>query len=209
MDHDYYVPFSADPSHTAAQIDPSTAYYRPYHMLSGYRDTAQFWLNNYMPANRAKTRTTIFFDFNTARATPWNVFGHDGFSNDPTDTPTTNALYSRITASLSWTGLKTFDIDRGLWDIKHPHNLPLGSSAPSNLKFPFYRTTKMLLGYGVDLTLTLPFEVGDEDVHAQSAQVISVLGVPVTSSNVRGDELHVSAGDDAYPVLLGVLAQEA
>jgi hypothetical protein len=207
-DRDYFVPFSADPAQTISKIDTNSAYYRPYHMLSSYRDTAQRWIDNYAPHDRAKNRTTIFFDFDTARTTSWKTLGHDGFGQDPA-AQSTDDIYSTITASLSWTGLKAFDVDRGLWDVKKPHDLPLGPEAAAGLKQPFYRITKLLLGYGVDLTLTLGLSV--QDVQKQAAKVVSVLGVPVTSSFVggSGNELHVSAGDDAYPVLLAVIAQAA
>jgi len=204
-DKDYYTISNAQPPPNP-KVDPDPLYYRPFHMLSGYRTKAEAWLEDFNPQDLSAHRTEIPIDFETARPLDWAVFGHEGLVQSPVPNPADN-LYSSISAKISFIGLQAFDVDRGLWDVKQPRNLQLGPNAPQSLLKPFFKTTKLLLGYGVDLTITLPVAVTAADILNQQ-KVISLLGVPITQRNIQGNQLHISLGDNAYPVLLGVLAQE-
>lgn len=186
--------------------DLGPLYYRPYHMLSGYRTKAQSWLSRYDPQDHSANRTEIPFDFDTARTLNWARLGHDGLKDDPAPA-SADDIYSSISTKLSFIGLQAFDVDRGLWDVKKPRDLRLGPQAPKDLEQPFWKTTKLLLGYGVDLIITLPVTTTAADKLKQN-KFVSLLGIPLTEWDVRKNELHVSLGDNAYPVLLGVLAQE-
>lgn len=204
-DSNYYIPYKPDTS-PLPDTDASTLYYRPYHMLSGYRTQAQFWLSQYKPDDFSANRTVIPFDFETALRLTWASLGHDGLDGDPSS-KSADDLYSSITAQLSFVGLEAFDVDRGLWDVKNPRNLQLRSQAPEYLKSPFMKTVKLLLAYGVDLTIELPVAITAADISNQN-KIISLLGMPITQRDTQKNELHVSVGNNAYPVLLAVLAQE-
>ena len=212
-DKNYYV-ISGAATLPEPAPDPATLYYRPYHMLSGYRTKAQTWLTKYDPKDYKANRTFINLDFNTAQKTTWASLGHENLddNNAATTSPTASSerlseTFPSIDVRLSFIGLQAFDVDRGLWDIKRPRNLPLSAKAPSELRQPFYKTIKLLLGYAVDLTVTLPPAVTAADLMKQN-HTISLLDIPITNKNAQGSELHVSLGDNAYPVLLAALAQE-
>ena len=204
-DKDYYVPFKSN-SPLSATSDLGPLFYRPYHMLSGYRATAQNWLSKYDPQDLSANRTELALNFAAARTVDWASLGHDGFDKNPSPNPADD-IYSSLSAKISYVGLQAFDVDRGLWDVNGPRKLPLGPDAPQDLQKPFYKTTKLLLGYGVDLTITLPLAITAADIVNQN-NIITLLGIPISQRNVQKNELHVSLGDNAYPVLLAVLAQE-
>ena len=145
-------------------------------------------------------------NFAAARTVDWASLDHVGSDNSAPPNSADDINYS-ISAKPSYVGLQAFDVDRGLWDVDKPRKLRLGPNAPRDLQNPFCKATKLLLGYGVDLTITPPLAITAADILNQN-RIVSLLGVPFTQRNVQKNELHVPLGDKACRVLLAVLAQE-
>ena len=83
----------------------------------------------------------------------------------------------------------------------------LAPSAPPECQQPVYKTTKLLLAYGVDLVVKMPQSL-DQDMAKRLRLMPGLLDdLPLTL--VKGNELHAKPQtNDAYPVLLAVLADK-
>jgi hypothetical protein len=84
-------------------------------------------------------------------------FGHPALDEvTPSPSPEHDTVYDALEAKIQFTGLMAPDVSRGLWDVPELRNLPpLNDKTPNSLKQPFTKTTKLLLGYDVDVVVKL------------------------------------------------------
>ncbi|KAI0097924.1 hypothetical protein GGR51DRAFT_552818 [Nemania sp. FL0031] len=182
---------------------PTDIVYRPRYYLSGYQSTAKRWRDEY--SQRFTSPEERIISFEGLKDLKWSQLGiTDSDSDDDFEATAETAAFE---VTLRYTGICPFDVKRGLWNIDDFKTLlpELVSTAPPDCKQPVYKTTKLLLAYGVDLVLKLP-KTMDQDLAKRLRLMPGVLDdLPLTL--VGGNELHAKPQtNDAYPVLLAVLA---
>ncbi|KAF4335363.1 hypothetical protein FBEOM_10772 [Fusarium beomiforme] len=178
--------------------------YRPRYYLSGDRSTAKRWRDEYYDKTAAPEQRLVSFE--VLKNKTWAQLGiiEPTGANDIDNTPEID-----FNVTLIYTGIGVFDVKRGLWDINDFRTLlpQLASTAPPDCHQPLYKTTKLLLAYGVNVILKLP-QVMDQDVASRLRLMPGLMDdLPLTL--VNGNELHAQPQtNDAYPVLLAVLADK-
>ncbi|KAJ8131566.1 hypothetical protein O1611_g2061 [Lasiodiplodia mahajangana] len=182
---------------------PTDIVYRPRYYLSGYQSTAKRWRDEYCQKFTSPEQRIISFE--GLKDLKWSQLGITDSDSDDDFEATAETADFEVT--LTYTGICSFDVRRGLWNIDDFRTLlpQLASTAPPDCKQPVYKTTKLLLAYGVDLVLKLP-KTMDQDLAKRLRLMPGVLDdLPLTL--VGGNELHAKPQtNDAYPVLLAVLA---
>ncbi|KAK0108484.1 hypothetical protein ONS95_003288 [Cadophora gregata] len=190
------------------ELPPAGIIYRPLHYLSGYDLASTRWVEEYpIPPQK------LLFDLKDAARVQWKDLGFPLLDAEAVVGGTPD-----FEIWLEYTGIQSFDISRGLWDIEGFRDTlpPLLATAAPVLKNPILKTVKVLIGYDVDVVIKLPgsvlstLPVTGSKVQLPS-RIISALSdlVGYLPATLRDNgEIHArSDKDNAYPALLAVLTQ--
>ncbi|WEW59135.1 hypothetical protein PRK78_004604 [Emydomyces testavorans] len=189
------------PSH-----DGTDTTYLPLYYLSGYALASKHWIMDGDTGSQS-----IAFNPVSGNKQLWHRLGLPTLVNSTsTDSP---AWMKDVTVIVKFRGIGAFDVRRGLWDITGLKAVlpPLKKTAVPTLKSPILKTTKVLIAYGVEVVIQLPAEISKKIRGLMSKQTITVLpellGNLAATWNPDGNLEASLAKGNAYPVLLGVLAQ--
>jgi hypothetical protein len=228
-------------------IKVQNVFYRPAYSLQGFTGQVDDWIK--MPATHVAD--TITFSIVSGRDTSWansgfrkveagaNVsawcFLRSSASGSSTDSNTSLSLdsqHSSIDATVTFKGLKSFDLDAGPWDVPDFKNLypNLAPSTPPNLVRDFVQPKKILLGYAPGMTVKFDANTFNQATsiisQAQSANAsVSIFGFHVggsasgslnTSGSTSFDSIKIDKQSltltippvsSTFPVCVGVLGR--
>lgn len=181
-------------------LDPRDIYYRPFYSLTDYERTC----NNWNKLNLPPTDVTYPISLDQKDLGTWAELGHEaldatevsGFSSAQAE------LLATVTASITFRSKPAvINIDRGFWDVVPLRQIALAATAPSYLKEPFMKTTKLLITKGFDIDIQIPTGY----TGPTSGLRITRWGIPLASISEDQKHLRFSASGEAYPIILAVL----
>ncbi|KAF2106090.1 hypothetical protein BDV96DRAFT_654961 [Lophiotrema nucula] len=201
--------------------------YRPSYILNDYNTISEGWVTNY--SQTSSGRQEVPLDLVAAQTTTWKGLGFASF--DGSGAPPNAEIASTaeqdhgkpiidlskldlkdILIKVDCANIQPFDVMRGLWDIQDFRNvLPvLSEGAPQYLEEQFYKTTKILLAYDVDMVVEVPASTHQGASSGTEVQIKhDVLGVIPATVGADG-KLHTQMKSDknnAYVSILAVLAE--
>ncbi|KAH6878140.1 hypothetical protein BKA58DRAFT_376586 [Alternaria rosae] len=184
------------------QVDTKDVFYRPRHSLSDYERQYAAWLGQ--SKMLAGPYHVHLAEVDTLT---WAGLGHPDLDQaKPLDVSSIAMdLYKIIDVQLWFMGgpAAAVDVERGLWNYQGFRDLgKLSEDAPSYLREPFCKTTKLLLAWGLRMEIMFPSFVSEMDRRS----FIASLRFPFRQDEHNKDMYFSQSGADTYPVLLAALA---
>ncbi|TGO55485.1 hypothetical protein BELL_1454g00010 [Botrytis elliptica] len=202
-------------------------YYRPAYMLPHYETTVRYWTDRYgaslaNPVNRLERDGPYTIPLADVWERCWADLGHPLLDQAEQAVPL-NAERKELINSLSAT--VTFlqrpfvaTVSRGMWDVNDPRaRFELGPSAPQSLRETVYKTSRLIIAWGVEIELTVPEDMmsatlGSVDKGTMKKMMnMTLAGMDLPFKTVKnggqgGSRLVFRGGEDGFPILLGAFA---
>ena len=185
------------------QVDTKDIFYRPQHSLSDYERQYTAWLSQSKKLHGPHDVHLAEVDTLT-----WAGLGHPDLDQaKPLDiSSSTMGLYKIIGIQLWFIGGSTapvaLDVERGLWNQSFRDLGKLSEDAPSYLREPICKTTKLLLAWGLRMEITFPAFVSEADRRS----FIASLRYSFQQDEQNKDMYFSQTGADTYPILLASLS---
>ncbi|KAK4163793.1 hypothetical protein QBC43DRAFT_345005 [Cladorrhinum sp. PSN259] len=97
------------------------------------------------------------------------------------------------------------NIRRGAWDVLNLRDTyDLQPDAPASLFEPVYKTTRLIIAWGIEIELTIPEAIAASDVDVRKI-TLAGMDLPLQDVVGNGNKLIFRGGGD-FPILLGAFA---
>ncbi|KAJ8117460.1 hypothetical protein OPT61_g1352 [Boeremia exigua] len=181
-------------------LDQRDIYYRPFYSLTDYERTCNNWNKPSLP----RTSVSYPISLDPRELGTWAELGHGALDKSSATTFTTEQadLLASVKATITFSCKPAvISVERGLWDVVPLKSSCLSIAAPSYLKRPFMKTTKLLITKGFDIDIQIPTAY----TGSTSGLRINRWGIPL--SNISDDQKHLkfSADGESYPIILAAL----
>ncbi|KAM7210392.1 hypothetical protein V8F06_014223 [Rhypophila decipiens] len=186
-------------------------YYRPAHEMNNYASTVSMWYKSLANPGDIPRDGPHRLDLAGIWNRSWADLGHPLLDAAAVPGGELSDEKKKFLDSLSAT--VTFvhkpykgKVTRGKWDVNDPRQFQLQSDAPSSLAEKVFRTSSLIMAWGIEIELTLPTEVAGVvgDIGMRNI-TLDDLNMPLQAVDGDGNKM-VFRGGGEIPILLGAFA---
>lgn len=187
-------------------VDSKYIFYRPEYVLPDYQTTALNWIkqgiSSFTRVGPYEIPLVNIWDRS------WSDLGHsllDSAQPNEKLTPESKDFINSLTATMTFLQPPyAADIHRGVWDINDlRRSFPLKPDAPQMVKNQFCKTTRLILAWGLEIELNIPYSVSTNSI---GNVTLASMDLPLQRVGNDGKKMIFSAGDTGFPILLGAIA---
>ncbi|KAK4442999.1 hypothetical protein QBC34DRAFT_311883 [Podospora aff. communis PSN243] len=220
VDRDWITFSKHNPDMASQQLvdaERHNIYYRPAYGLSHYETTVKYWIDRYAaglsanPIDRLERDGPYTIPLADVWERSWADLGHPLLDQAEQAVPLTDErkeLINSLTATVTFLQRPFVgNVSRGMWDVNDARErFDLGPSAPQSLRETVYKTSKLIIAWGIEMELTVP-----EDMEKKRLMNITLAGMDLPFKTVHtgpqgGARLLFRGGGDGFPILLGAFA---
>ena len=216
-------------SHQLVDAERRNIYYRPAYGLPHYETTVKYWIDRFGVVgndNRLERDGPYTIPLVDVWERSWADLGHpllDEAQQAVLLSDERKELINELSVTVTFLQRPfVANVSRGMWDVNDARGrFELAPSAPQSLRETVYKTSRLIIAWGVEIEMTVPQDVGtlggSGDKGAMNKMKLmnmTLAGMDLPFKTVKsdggqgqgGNRLLFRGGGDGFPILLGAFA---